>query len=84
MFLDVLVSSLEYRITNGAVMKILKSIIVTLILLIVALAAFTSCAAPMKIQENSEELAGYTLKNKKELMHQKIADVKCKTVMATP
>lgn len=48
------------------------------------LALFTSCATPMQVQENSEELAGYTLKNKKELMQQKIADTKCKTVMATP
>ncbi len=65
-------------------MKILKTIIVALILLIVALAALTSCAAPINVQENSEEIAGYTLKNKKELMQQKIANVKCKTVMATP
>jgi hypothetical protein len=65
-------------------MKIIRSIIVTLILLIVVLAAFSSCATPMNVQDNSEEIAGYTLKNKKELMHQKIANVKCKTVMATP
>jgi len=65
-------------------MKIVKYIIVSLILLIVVSAALTSCAAPMTTQDNSEKLAGYTLKNKKEIMHQKIANVKCKTVMATP
>jgi len=65
-------------------MKIIRTVIVTLILLIVVLAALSSCATPMKVQDNSEEIAGYTLKNKKELMQQKIANIKCKTVMATP
>ena len=65
-------------------MKITKYIIVTIILILVFAAALTSCATPMSIQNDSEKLAGYTLKNKKELMQQKIADKKCKTVIAIP
>jgi hypothetical protein len=65
-------------------MKTIKYIIVTLILLLVLTAALTSCAAPLSIQENEEQLVAYTLKNKKELMHQKIANKKCKIVIATP
>jgi hypothetical protein len=48
------------------------------------MAAFTSCAAPLSIQENEDQLAAYTLKNKKELMQQKIANKKCKIVIASP
>jgi hypothetical protein len=65
-------------------MKTIKYIIVTLILILVLMAAFTSCVAPLSIQENEEQLAAYTLKNKKELMQQKIANKKCKIVIATP
>ena len=65
-------------------MKTLKYIIVTLILILVLVAAFTSCAAPISIQDNEEKIAAYTLKNKKELMQQKIANKKCKIVIATP
>jgi len=65
-------------------MKTIKYIIVTLILVLVLMAAFTSCAAPLSIQENEEQLVAYTLKNKKELMQQKIANKKCKIVVATP
>jgi hypothetical protein len=65
-------------------MKTIKYIIVTLILILVLMAAFTSCAAPLSIQENEDQLAAYTLKNKKELMQQKIANKKCKIVIASP
>jgi len=65
-------------------MKILKYIIVTLILILVLAAAFTSCAAPQSIQDNEEQKVAYTLKNKKELMQQKIANKKCNIVIATP
>jgi len=71
-------------ITNGAVMKTIKYIIVTLILILVLTAALTSCAAPISIQDNEDQIAAYTLKNKKELMQQKIANKKCKIVIATP
>ncbi|MCT8340468.1 hypothetical protein MG296_10410 [Flavobacteriaceae bacterium TK19130] len=43
----------------------------------------TSCATTQKTQSESD-LAGYTLKNKKELMKQKIAPQKKKTFVATP
>jgi hypothetical protein len=65
-------------------MKTIKYIIVTIILVLVFSAALTSCAVPMTIQNDSEKVAGYTLKNKKELMQQKIANKKCKIVVATP
>ena len=65
-------------------MKTIKYIIVTIILVLVFAAALTSCAVPMTIQNDSEKVAGYTLKNKKELMQQKIANKKCKIVVATP
>lgn len=65
-------------------MKTVKYIVVTLILIIVLGAALTSCSTVKTVQENSEELAGYTLKNKKELLEQKILNKKNKTVIATP
>ncbi len=45
--------------------------------------SLTSCAAPMKIDQN-QSVSGYTLKDKKELMYQKIANKKAKTVLTTP
>ena len=65
-------------------MKTVKYIIVTLILIIVLGAMLTSCSSVKTVQENSKELAGYTLKNKKEQMQQKILNKKNKTVIATP
>ncbi|MBT8254949.1 MAG: hypothetical protein KJO23_00270 [Bacteroidia bacterium] len=65
-------------------MKTFKYIIVTLIVLLVASAALTSCAAPQNLEDNKAKIAGYTLKCKKELMQQKIANKKSKTVIATP
>jgi len=65
-------------------MKTIKYIIVTIILVLVLSAALSSCAVPMTIQNDSGKVAGYTLKNKKELMQQKIANKKCKIVVATP
>lgn len=43
-----------------------------------------SCATASSAKENGNEIAGYTLKNKKELMQQKILHKKNKTVIATP
>jgi len=49
------------------------------------LGSMTSCSTAKNVKkENTKELAGYTLKNKKELMQQKIARKKSKTVLATP
>lgn len=47
-------------------------------------ATMTSCTTSASVLENSDKVAGYTLKNKKELMKQKIANEKRKTVIATP
>ncbi|WP_339700825.1 hypothetical protein [uncultured Marixanthomonas sp.] len=43
-----------------------------------------SCATAVSAKENGNEVAGYTLKNKKEVMQQKILHKKNKTVIATP
>ena len=50
------------------------------------LAAFImSCSSSRNSVEVQNEVAGYTLKNKKELMQQKITNTgKIKTVIATP
>jgi len=64
-------------------MKILKNVIAT-IFVVVFSASFTSCATSNSIQKESEKTVGYTLKNKKELMQQKIADRKYRTVIALP
>jgi|TARA_R110002094_G_scaffold126795_1_gene120659 hypothetical protein len=64
-------------------MKTLKYLIVT-IFIVVFSASFTSCATTNSIQNESEKVAGYTLKSKKELMQQKIAHRKRNTVIALP
>jgi len=64
-------------------MKTIKNSIVT-ILFVSFLATFTSCASSSSMQKESEQVMAYTLKNKKELMKQKIADNKRKTVIALP
>jgi hypothetical protein len=38
----------------------------------------------MVIQKSENEVAGYTLKNKKELMQQKVLNKKARTVIALP
>ena len=65
-------------------MKIAKYIIATLILVLVLSAALTSCASPKSIQDSEEKIAGYTLKNKKEIMQQKILHKKSRTVIVAP
>lgn len=56
------------------------------LILLLALASFamTSCTSTQAFSKRENQVAGYTLKNKKELMQQKIADKKGKTVVATP
>lgn len=55
---------------------------------IVAIAFFTvsitSCGSATNLQKEQKELAGYTLKNKKELFQQKVLHTNKKTVLATP
>jgi len=55
-----------------------------LIITIVFTASLTSCGSTAVINKNNDEIAGYTLKNKKELMEQKVLNKKVKTVIATP
>ncbi len=54
-----------------------------MILAVVAV-VFTSCATAVSTQKSENELAGYTLKNKKELMEQKVLCKNQKTVIAQP
>ncbi len=65
-------------------MKAVKFIIVSLILIVVCSASLTSCGTAQSIQDKSSQMAGYTLKNKTELMQQKIAKKKNNIVLATP
>jgi len=46
-------------------------------------ASLTSCGSVSNVSNNSE-VAGYTLKNKKEQMQQKILNTKSKTVIVAP
>jgi hypothetical protein len=55
------------------------------ITMLLAFAVFTaSCGAVDKVQKDETEIAGYTLKNKKELMQQKILAKQSKTIIAIP
>ena len=51
---------------------------------VILTSTFTSCGTTQKIENSDAEVAGYTLKNKKELMEQKILNKKSKTVLVTP
>ena len=60
-----------------------KYISIAILLLIVV--SMASCGTAAKIEkDNTNQFAGYTLKNKKELMQQKIACKKSKTILTTP
>lgn len=58
--------------------------IVFILAAVIFTATFSSCGVSQKIQQDENEVAGYTLKNKKELMEQKILNKKSKTVLVTP
>ena len=64
-------------------MNTVKYIIAAIILIIVLLAGLTSCATA-HVKKDTNEVAGYTLKNKAELMHQKILYSEQKTVIVIP
>ena len=51
---------------------------------VILTSTFTSCGTTQKIGNSDAEVAGYTLKNKKELMEQKILNKRSKTVLVTP
>ena len=62
----------------------MKKLVYVVAILIFAV-SFTSCGtATSAIKKENTEVAGYTLKNKKEQFQQKIASKKVKTVIATP
>jgi molybdate-binding protein len=47
-------------------------------------ASVSSCGSVAAIQKSENDVAGYTLKNKKELMQQKVLNKKNKTIIALP
>ena len=61
----------------------MKNLVYIVAILIFAV-SFTSCGTTSAIQKENTEVAGYTLKDKKEQFQQKIASKKTKTVIATP
>ena len=46
--------------------------------------SLTSCGSSVAIQNDSKETLSYTLKNKTELMEQKICNKNSKTIVAIP
>ena len=56
------------------------------VFILIAIAGFTltSCTTSKSVYNTESEVAGYTLKNKKEQMQQKITHKKSKTVLTTP
>ena len=58
--------------------------ILFLAITLVFTASISSCGSTAAIQKNDNEVAGYTLKNKKELMEQKVLNKKIRTVIALP
>ncbi|RMA56664.1 hypothetical protein [Ulvibacter antarcticus] len=61
----------------------MKKLIIILVVAVFGL-SLTSCGTVSSIQNSDIEIAGYTLKNKKELMQQKVLNKKVKTVVAMP
>ena len=61
-------------------MKKVVFVIAALILTV----SFTSCGTVNNIQNQETEVAGYTLKDKKEVFEQKILNKKSKTVIVAP
>ncbi|GHC64198.1 hypothetical protein [Ulvibacter litoralis] len=57
---------------------------VFIVLALIFTVTFSSCATSSTVQNSENQVAGYTLKNKKELMHQKVLNKKNKTVIAMP
>ena len=60
----------------------MKKIVYTLMVTVFAL-SISSCASTSAMQKNNTEV-GYTLKNKKELMEQKVLNKRLKTVIVAP
>ena len=61
-------------------MKRIIFIIATVVLTI----SMTSCGSAVNLKNSDTDVAGYTLKNKTELLEQKILNRKSKTVIAIP
>ena len=61
----------------------MKRVIYIAVIAVFAVSA-TSCQTTSATQKANSELAGYTLKNKKELFQQKVLNKKPRTVIVTP
>ncbi|GEQ87373.1 hypothetical protein ULMS_28810 [Patiriisocius marinistellae] len=51
---------------------------------VILTSTMTSCGTTSSIQNNETDVAGYTLKDKKQLMEQKILNTSSKKVIALP
>lgn len=58
--------------------------IILILAAVVLTSTFTSCGTTSTIKNNDQELAGYTLKSKTELLEQKIMSTPSKKVIVTP
>ena len=58
--------------------------IIYLTFAIIFTATLASCGSATTIEKSKNDVAGYTLKNKKELMQQKVLNKKNKTVIVLP
>jgi hypothetical protein len=70
-------------VSNNNEQHIMKKL-VYIVSIIIFTASFVSCGTASHAVKNDADVAGYTLKNKKELMQQKILNNKSKTIIATP
>ncbi|MAL59363.1 MAG: hypothetical protein CMC14_04875 [Flavobacteriaceae bacterium] len=68
-----------YNITIGAVMRTLL-----IIICVAFFASLTSCGSVQSHINTNKEVAGYTLKSKKELLQQKVLNTSIKTVIVEP
>ncbi len=57
---------------------------VYLVIVIILTVSVSSCGSIANIQKKDNDVAGYTLKNKKELMQQKVLNKKNRTLIALP
>ena len=58
---------------------------INLIILVFFVISITSCGSSVSVKKESQyQVAGYTLKNKKEIMQQKILNKKAKTIITGP
>jgi len=58
--------------------------ILLIIVILIFTVTVTSCGSTLAIQKDKNEVASYTIKNKQELMEQKVFNKNMKTVIVIP